>query len=98
MKKNESPHYLNIFICFKTNAISAKCSCVAGLGGYCHHIIGILFYLAHWKHLGLSALSDAIICTTMKQRWSIPRGTKIPQNEFQDVLVKNDKLVQITVD
>eukprot|EP00795_Rhopilema_esculentum_P015520 gene15520-6783_t len=92
MKKNEAQHYLNVFIFLKTNAISAKCSYVAGLSGYCHHIIGILFYLAHCKQLGLSALPDELTCTSMKQRWSIPRGKKIAQNEIQDVMVKKPQI------
>ena len=50
MKKSEPSHSLQ-FIIFTENKVSGKCSCVAGAGGFCHHFIGLLFYLAHLKQL-----------------------------------------------
>ena len=88
MKKNETAHTLNESISLTSKSLSGKCSCVAGIGGYCHHVIGLLYYLANCKQLGLSSLPDDLTCTSMKQRWSIPRGRKIEQSKIEEVLVK----------
>lgn len=46
----------------------------------------------HCKQLGLRSVPDALTCTSMPQRWNIPRGRKIEQKEIQDVLVKKPKI------
>ena len=93
MKKSEPPHSLEVKVkSGATKTITAKCSCVAGMSGYCHHVIGLLFYLAHCKQLGLKSLPDDLTCTSMQQRWSIPRGRKIEQKEIQSVLVKKPQM------
>ncbi|XP_046841849.1 uncharacterized protein LOC124435961 [Xenia sp. Carnegie-2017] len=91
MKKNEPPHVLETKINIVNSSISARCSCVAGVGGYCHHVVGLLFFLAHCKQLGLRSLPDSLTCTSMPQRWSVPRGKKIEQKKIQDVLVKKPR-------
>ena len=49
MKKNEAPHSVEVpMIGMQQTTASGKCSCVAGAGGInCHHVVGLLFYLAH---------------------------------------------------
>ena len=37
-------------------------------------------------------LPDELTCTSMKQRWSVPRGKKLQQQEIQNVLVKRPQL------
>ena len=71
--------------------IEGKCSCVAGVGGFYQHAIGLLFYLAHCKQLELKSLPDDLTCTSLPQRWSVPREKKICNKEIQDVLVKKPK-------
>ena len=73
-------------------SLAGKCSCVAGIGGYCHRVIGLLYYLALLKQLGHCCLPDELTCTSMKQRWSVPRGRKIEQKEIQDILVKKPQM------
>jgi len=94
MRKSEPPHSLEVKVKLHglSKSISGKCSCVAGAGGFCHHIIGLLFYLAHCKQLGLTSLPDDLTCTSMVQRWSIPRTRKIECKEIQDVLVKKPQM------
>ena len=77
MKKNEAPHSVQVMIGMQQTTVSGKCSCVAGAGGICHHVVGLLFYLAHCKQLGLNSLPDDLTCTMMSQRWSVPRGKHI---------------------
>lgn len=105
MKKSEPPHSIVVEVCQRTkNITNAKCSCVAGAGGFCHHVIGLLFYLAHCKQLGLKAIPDDLTCTSLPQRWSVPRERKIPNKAIQDVWVKKpqfganyDKYVKSTL-
>ena len=47
MKKSDPAHSLQLIIITENKKVSGKCSCVAGAGGFCHHFIGLLFYLAH---------------------------------------------------
>ena len=47
MRKNEPPHSLKVCIGLADKSLSGKCSCVAGVSGYCHHVIGRFYYLAH---------------------------------------------------
>ena len=39
MKKNEAPHSLEVSIGLADKTLSGKCSCVAGISRYCHHVI-----------------------------------------------------------
>ena len=48
--------------------------------------------MAHCKRLGLRSIPDALTCTSMPQRWSIPRERKIELKEIQDILVKKPKV------
>ena len=61
---------------------------VAGASGYCHHLIGLRFYMAHYKMFGLVSLPDDRTCTSTTQRWSIPRERHIQSKEVKSVLVK----------
>ena len=88
MKKNEKPHSLLVNISSGSGIIGGKCSCVAGAGGFCHHVIALLYYLAHCKQLGLVALPDDLTCTMMPQRWSVPRGKNITPQPVDNVMVK----------
>ena len=92
MKKNESAHVLQVKVDTTSKSISGKCSCVAGAGGFCHHVIGMLFYLAHCKQLGFKSLPDDLTCTSIPQRWSVPRTNKIESLPIQDVLVKKPQI------
>lgn len=87
MRKNEAPHKIVVDMKSKVD-ILGKCTCVAGLAGFCNHVIGLLFFLAHCKQMNLKELPDELTCTSMQQRWSVPRNNKIASIDVQDVLVK----------
>ena len=91
MRKSELPRQLHQIVVVDSKAISGECVCVAGLGGYCNHVIGLLYYLAHCKQLAFLSLPDNLTCTSMKERWSIPRERKIGNQEVQSVLVKKPR-------
>ena len=61
---------------------------MAGAGGFCHHFIGLLFYLAHLKQLGFKSVPDDLTCTMVAQRWSVPRARQIEPQCVDSVLVK----------
>lgn len=71
---------------------SGRCSSVAGVEGYCHHVVGLLYYMAPCKQRGLRSVPDALTCTSMPQRWCIPREKRIEPKETQDILVKKPKV------
>ena len=93
MKKNEAPHSVEVpMIGMQQTTASGKCSCVAGAGGInCHHVVGLLFYLAHCKQLGLNSLPDDLTCTMMSQRWSVPRGKHISPQCVDALMVKKPR-------
>ena len=88
MKKSEPAHSLQLIIITENKKVSGKCSCVAGAGGFCHHFIGLLFYLAHLKQLGFKSVPDDLTCTMVAQRWSVPRARQIEPQCVDSVLVK----------
>ena len=61
MKKNEKPHMMQIVFRKQDqpDIVSFSCSCAAGQG-FCHHIVGFLFQLAHYKMLGLKTIPPVI--------------------------------------
>lgn len=87
MKKSEPAHSLQLII-ITENKVSGKCSCVASAGGFCHHFIGLLFYLAHLKQLGFKSVPNDLTCTMVAQRWSAPRAGQIEPQCVDSVLGK----------
>ena len=81
MKKNEAPHRLNVvFKRQKEVALeSFGCSCAAGQG-LCHHVIGLMYTLAHYQLLGLKSVPPVVSKTSK------------PQVNFSIKLLKKHKL------
>lgn len=81
MKKNEEPHRLNVV--FKRQSEvgleSFACSCAAGQG-LCHHVIGLMYTLAHYQMLGLKSVPPVVSKTSK------------PQVNFSIKLLKESKL------
>ena len=101
MKKKETPHSLQVIIGMDQTTVSGKCSCVAGAGGICHHVVGLLFTCHTVSNLGLP---DDLTCTMMAQRWSVPRGNHISPQCVDALMVKKpqeganyDKFIKITL-
>ena len=88
MKKSEPAHSLQLIIITKNKKESGKCSCVADAGGFYHHFIGLLLYLAHLKQVGFKSVPDDLTCTMVAQRWSVPRARQIEPQCVDSVLVK----------
>ena len=61
MKKHEVPHRLNV-VFKRQNEVrleSFACSCAAGQG-LCHHVIGLMYTLAHYQLLGLKSVPPVV--------------------------------------
>lgn len=91
MKKNEPPHNIRATINIMNRNLCGTCSCVAGAGGACQHIVGLFFLLAHCKKLEMKSLPDDLTCTMMPQRWSVPRGKTIEPKCVDNVSVKKPR-------
>ena len=90
-KERATPH-LGVSSKRTDGSLFGRCSCVAGAGGYCHHVIGLLYYLALVKLLRHHTLPDELTCTSMKQCWSIPRGKRTEQKEIPNLFGKKPQL------
>ncbi|XP_035985120.1 uncharacterized protein LOC118558687 [Fundulus heteroclitus] len=78
MRKTADPHSLSINIDVD-KITDAYCSCKAGLGGHCSHIIGLLKTLQYFKLQSFSSIPDRLSCTSMPQAWGAQsaRGLRI---------------------
>ena len=68
MKKNEAPHTLNV-VFERQNEVALEsfaCSCAAGQG-LCHHVIGLMYTLAHYQLLGLKSVPPVVSKTSKPQ-------------------------------
>ena len=73
-KKNENPHQINVALKNNDSEVAvAKCSCVAGLSGYCNHVMGLLYLVDHTKKLNLTEFPKIGTCTDNPQQWHKPR-------------------------
>ena len=53
---------------------SSKYSCAIRTSGFCGHIVGLLYSLAHKKACHLKSVQNDIAKTSLPQTWHIPRG------------------------
>lgn len=94
MKKNEDPHKLSVV--FESSSIEASinkymCSCAAGQG-LCHHVLGLLYTLAHFQLLGLKSVPPMVSKTSKAQRWHIPsRKEGIKARPVTDLIIQKSK-------
>lgn len=65
MKKNEQPHSLSV-VFNNTDVVKHQCSCAAGKG-LCHHVLGLLFTLAHYQMLKLKSVPPILSKTSKPQ-------------------------------
>lgn len=47
-RKTEEPHSMKIGLEKSGNCCKSNCSCKAGSGGHCNHVLGLLHLLCHW--------------------------------------------------
>lgn len=67
--KNDQPQNLKVVLDKKTGEVKhATCSCVAGLCGFCNHILALLLKVCQFSLFGAETVSedeeDEILCTS----------------------------------
>ena len=53
--------------------VYSNCTCAAGKGGRCKHIVALLFQIIEYKQLDLTEIPDHLTCTQLLQQWHVPR-------------------------
>ena len=53
--------------------LKCNCTCKAGKGAQCKHIVALLFQVIEYKHLELSEIPNDHTCTQLLQQWHVPR-------------------------
>ena len=92
MRKNEAPHSLvcDILVSSAETCIcNGTCSCTIGDSGCCGHLIGLLFQVAEYSTLKLSAVPDPVPSTSLPQEWHKPRGKKIGAARVEDITLSS---------
>lgn len=60
-------------------------------GETCSHLVGFITALSNWQLMGLTEVPAELPCTSLPQRWSIPRGTKIEPEAVPHMIFINPK-------
>ena len=53
--------------------VYSNCTCAAGKGGRCKHIVALLFQIIEYKQLDMTEIPDQLTCTQLLQQWHVPR-------------------------
>lgn len=71
MKKEKRD--VSVALCRSSGKVSnAKCSCPAGLSGYCNHIMAFLLEVADYSLNQLPNVPEEISCTSRLRQWGVP--------------------------
>ncbi|KAJ8309693.1 hypothetical protein KUTeg_011558 [Tegillarca granosa] len=94
MRKGKTPHKLSVTLKNKRHICDAYCSCTAGSGGACSHMVGLVKTIQQFKILGLKDVPSEQACTSLPQTWHIPRGNRITPISVSKVVVTKAKDVR----
>ena len=53
--------------------VYSNCTCTAGKGGKCKHVVALLFQVIEYKQLDMTEIPDHTTCTQLLQQWHVPR-------------------------
>ena len=53
--------------------VYSNCTCTAGKGGKCKHVVALLFQVIEYKQLDMTEIPDHPTCTQLLQQWHVPR-------------------------
>ena len=93
LSKKKDPHSLHVRIDLNEphDVIYAKCSCVAGLSGYCNHVIGLLYRIREYYQDGKSSIPDDRSKASEPMMWNRPRIEGIAPEAVTDCVVRKVK-------
>lgn len=88
MKKNESPHKVELRLQEDGTPTGWTCSCAAGKG-LCHHVLALLYRLQHYQKLNLKVVPQLTSKTSKPQAWHVPSRTSGVNNRpVQEVTIQ----------
>ena len=76
MKKELSN--VRIQSCKRTGEVyKAKCSCPAGISGYCNHVMALLYETAEYSLNQLTEVPQEKTCTSVLRKWGVPGNKEV---------------------
>lgn len=91
-RKNEQPHSLSVKLNSNSGSVeSGKCSCVAGITGFCNHIFALLYTIDHAKKMKLTEFPLNKTCTQKPAEWSKCRTGGISSEPIMECRVVKPK-------
>jgi hypothetical protein len=57
----------------------ANCTCKAGKGGCCAHVVALLFQIIECIQMDFKAIPDDITCTQLLQQWHVPKNNELKE-------------------
>ena len=57
--------------------VYSNCTCAAGEGGRCKHIVALLFQIIEYEQLDMTEIPDQLTCTQLLQQWHVPSQTSL---------------------
>ena len=67
------------------NVTRAVCSCIAGKGGICSHIIELLKQIIHYVMMKLQYVPNDMTCTQIQRSWHKPHSSHIEAEPVMNV-------------
>ena len=90
MRKDRVYHVIIAIHESTARAITACCSCPAGLSGCCNHITATLYCLEDYVHSGLQD-DEQIGCTDRLQTWNQPRKRNVDARPTDEVTLTKEE-------
>ncbi|KAK6191227.1 hypothetical protein SNE40_002963 [Patella caerulea] len=88
MKKSDEPHQTSIDVNIEDRTITdALCSCKAGMGGRCAHVLAIIIMIEEWKIAGYKDVPSQPSSASLPQQWDKPRGSKIEPDPVSHIRI-----------
>ena len=96
IRKTDNPRSLWARISLQPpyNVPQGLCSCKAGQGGFCNHLVTLLFQVSHYSKSQLSTIQEEQSKTSQPQTWHKPRAEGIQAEPVMDTTVKEPRLLR----
>ena len=90
-KKGAKPHNVLITLSMDGSVTYAKCSCTAGIRGYCNHTMALLYLIDHIIKIKAPTFPVVGTCTDNPQKWHKPRTKGVYPEPIMGYTVTNPK-------
>ena len=67
--------------------VYSNCTCKAGKGGQCKHVVALLFQVIEYKQLDMTEVPDHLTCTELLQQWHVPRKNESDEAVLYESIV-----------